>query len=323
MTADIASLVTKLREAWDNEIEAEALARRVAAEGPAGIEALVVVLRDSSGDYPKLAVGILNALRDSVNPYAKELLSKLIEEDVLSDEDSAYLLSILGTVERRDREHGRRLLLRLKQTRDPASQAEILNEIVKLRVLDAKEVLAEMSQRMGARGIDYDLRPEEAVQNDRVRFALWALEGCHDELERAAFGPDSHPYRRVAALEVLCLSRGEGSNDVLRRAVRDPDYNFRGVAFGLIGELGLVDLSDLIEVGLKDSNAWVVQQAAYGLRDLASNSEFSMDLDRVRRLHRALLDSLDARKKSSDRTDQQIIVPVLQKVSLVVGGLLS
>ncbi len=319
---DVARLTARLRAAWDDEVRAEPLARRLLALGPDGVDSLMAVLRDSTRRHPKASVAVLNAIHGSVTPYVRERLRELMPEGVLSHEDQTYLVSILGEFDPTDSKTRSDLVRALESVRDPTDRGEILVNIVKLQILEARPVLERMLDRTDLRRPSHEQAPEETVEHERVVLALWALQGRLGELEQIAFDHTNHAYRRVLALDYLALSLGNKSEDVLRKALRDADRHFRKTALELVGELGLVGSLDLVETGLCDPDPWVVQQSAYAIRDLAAISTFTADLDRVRQLRARVLESLKVREGSSERTDRQILVPVLRKTSALLGRLL-
>jgi RNA polymerase-interacting CarD/CdnL/TRCF family regulator len=78
----------------------------------------------------------------------------------------------------------------------------------------------------------------------------------------------------------------------------------------------------VVEETLDDPDPWVVQKAAYAVRDLARNLKVPANSDQLKRLLAKISEVLMKREASSDRTDRQIVIPTLRAVSSTLENLL-
>ncbi len=314
-------MVAQLRAQWDNEGEAARIAKQIILEGPEGCDALVHVLAEASTRYPKLAVGILNGFNESMNPYAEQQLTAVLNRGVLSDDDAAYLLRILGKTEPEDPEYRKSLVRRLRSTKDVVARAEILGEIVRLRVIEARELLVQMASQVDPDRLDYGKNQDWAAREEAIGFAIMALDGRVGELEAIAFSSRENAIRRSWALGFAFDALGEQSEPLLRRAVRDTERLLRVTAIDTIAERGSTELMELVLTSLDDPDPWVVHHACYAIRDLAKRPDFSEDLDAVNSVRGRLDVAIGKWVSSTDEKGRTLVVNCLAYVSSLLSKL--
>jgi len=314
-------MVSQLRAQWDNEDEAVNIAKEILAEGAEGCDALVRVLEESSAEYPKLAAAILYAFSESMSPYAKDRLARLLDRGVLSDDDASYLLRILRHTEPEDPELRKRLVRKLRSTQDVVARSEILSEIVRLHVLEAREVLVEMAARIDPDKLDYKEHQDWAAREEAIPFALMALDGRERELEAIAFNPMENPIRRSWALGFACDALGKQSGSMLRRALDDSENLLRVTAIDAIADLGSMELFELVLRALDDPDPWVVHHACYAVRDFSKRPDFSEDLELVKSIRGEVEATMRKWESSPDEKGRKFVASCLSYVSSLLAKL--
>jgi hypothetical protein len=318
---EIGRKLSELRGAWDDQARAQRLSLELLDHGSIGIEGLVGVLREASGDQPKLSVAILNSFKERPTHLALQRLATLLDEGVLSEEDAAYATEVLAR-NRQDTGERLRLVRSLKRTRDPVARVDVLSQVVRLHVLEAKEALGEIAAKIPYQALDYTRDPEGAAREEMVLFAVDALEDRHAKLESIAFGSENPVPRRNAALGMLCLTLGERSRVFLQRALGDPNRSIRGAALELVGEVRLRDSFDLLKAGFADPDSWVILQAFHAVRELLSSPALTEDLSAIRGLKETIAAAVTRLEHTDDSTVQRTVLPALRKQVLVIEGLL-
>jgi hypothetical protein len=252
------ALLSDLDASSGDEVQAGRIAGDLLSLGPDGLDALIEVLLRSSGKSPKLSVAVLNVLRKADSPLVRDRISGLLDEGNLAEDDRTFLLAIMNESDSADASLRNKLLRELARTTDPVNRSEILGQIVRHRIHEARDRLTNLAREIDGPSVDYNRDPEQAARKEMVLFALMALEGRYEGLEKIIFDQGDHPARRSAALEFLSLALGAQAGRTLRRAAADQNRDIRGVAAGLIGELGLAELMDVVEETLDDPDPWVV-----------------------------------------------------------------